>query len=51
MKMGICNICQLTFKNDKKCKCTIIEDGKRKELINFCPKKEMNNDQENKWWE
>jgi len=38
MKANICSTCQRIFENNKKCKYIIIEDGKRKELINFCPK-------------
>lgn len=44
MKNGICALCQRIFNNDNVCKYTIIEDGKRKEMINFCPKKKRNKD-------
>ena len=38
----ICLSCQLAFRNNDMCKYTIIEDGKRKEMINFCPKRAAN---------
>lgn len=39
MSEDICSLCQRIFKNNKRCSYFIIVDGKRKELITFCPKK------------
>jgi len=41
MKNTMCGLCRKIFKNDDICKYTIVEDGKRIEKKNFCPKKRI----------